>query len=155
MTAAYIIDTAGREELAEILAVQRVAFYQQALLYHNFRIRPLCITLEDMEAGFSSFTYLAARQDGRIIGAGRISTADDTGYIGNVIVLPEFQRQGIGRSLMQDLEAVHPSLTRFELFTGRESTSTIRLYQSLGYSIFKETPAGTHEPALVYMQKFR
>ncbi len=143
------------EDLAEILAVQKVAFYAQAVLAEKFTIRPLMTTLEQIQAGFEKYIYRKAVRKGRIIGAIRGFEQEKTGYIENVIVLPEYQGQGVGSLMMQSIEGCFPQIKRFELFTARASLSNISFYEKSGYHIFREIPAGPTEPALVYMQKFR
>ena len=67
------------------------------------------------------------------------------------MVLPAFQRRGIGRRLMHAIEAEFPSAERFELFTGARSAGNIRLYESLGYSAFRHHEV-SDQVTLVYME---
>lgn len=57
--------------------------------------------------GLSHTTFLsAARDSGRIIAMGRILfDFGYTAYLGDVIVRPEYQRQGIGKQIVQNLIA--------------------------------------------------
>lgn len=73
------------------------------------------LTARQAEQGLRNTTFLsAARHGGRIVGMGRVLfDFGYTAYVGDVIVRPEYQRQGIGseimRSLMQrTLDAVPP-----------------------------------------------
>lgn len=43
---------------------------------------------------------------------------------------------------------------RYELFTGDQSESNIRLYRGLGYEIYRREPV-TAKLTLVFMEKFR
>ena len=53
---------------------------------------------------------------------------------------------------MMAIEEEFPSAMRFELFTGGKSTGNIRLYERLGYQIFK-TKRLSPQVELVFMEK--
>lgn len=57
------------------------------------------------ERGLAHTTFLAAARDGdRIVGMGRmLFDFGYTAYLGDVIVRPEYQGQGIGRQIVQSL----------------------------------------------------
>jgi ribosomal protein S18 acetylase RimI-like enzyme len=72
--------------------------------------------------------------------------------VGRLIVHPDLQRQGIGSRLLLGIEACFPDVARFELFTGDRSEATIRLYERLGYRVFRRE-AQTTQVNLVFMEK--
>jgi GNAT superfamily N-acetyltransferase len=149
------IQPARREDLAEILAVQKLAFYDQACLYGSFRIRPLLATLEEIEAGWSARRYLKGVEGGRIIASARGKADGDTCHIGNVIVRPDRQGQGLGKAILSALEDLFSEVKRFELFTGALSASNIAFYEKAGYRIYERQAAEGAEPELVFMEKTR
>jgi len=53
---------------------------------------------------------------------------------------------------MQAIEARFPSARRYELFTGEKSTGNIRLYERLGYRIFRRERL-SERVTLVFMEK--
>jgi hypothetical protein len=53
---------------------------------------------------------------------------------------------------MQEIETLCANAERLELFTGHKSEGNIRLYQQLGYNIFK-TEQVKETLSLVFMQK--
>ena len=63
----------------------------------------------------------------------------------------KMQKKGIGTKLLLEMEKEYPN-QRYELYTSTKSISNIRLYERLGYKIFKEE-AVTSELQFVYMQK--
>lgn len=63
---------------------------------------------------------------------------------------PKMQKKGIGTNLLLEIENEYPN-QRYELFTSTKSISNIRLYERLGYKIFKE--AVSQDLQFVYLQK--
>jgi ribosomal protein S18 acetylase RimI-like enzyme len=61
-----------------------------------------------------------------------------TCYIGRLIVHPDYPKRGIGTQLMYEIETIYNHAQRFELFTGSRSQDNIRLYEKLGYQIFRK-----------------
>jgi ribosomal protein S18 acetylase RimI-like enzyme len=53
-------------------------------------------------------------------------------------VHPDFQNQGLGTRLMNEVESRFPQARRFWLMTGAKSQKNIYLYQKLGYKIFRK-----------------
>jgi ribosomal protein S18 acetylase RimI-like enzyme len=139
----------------EILALQKRAYQSEAVLYNDFSIPPLMQTLEELEHEFSDHVFLALKLEQQIIASARVKLEHGTAFIGRLIVHPDFQRQGLGTQLMQQLEQRwREDIERFELFTGHNSTSNLRLYEKLGYQEFKRQTVNDHL-ILVYLEKRR
>lgn len=82
---------------------------------------------------------LVAEQDGRIAGTAQLALAlrpngRHRAEVNKVLVHPAFQRQGIGRALLEAIEVIarREGRTLLHLDT-REGDPANRLYQSLGY----------------------
>jgi ribosomal protein S18 acetylase RimI-like enzyme len=136
-----IIERTTRQDVEEILQLQRIAYQSEAELYQEWDIAPLTESLEDALAAFDRQLFLKAfiEQDSpRIIGSVRAHLQEDTCLIGRLIVHPDFQGRGIGSAMMREVEQLFPQARRFELFTGHKSTRNLSLYQKLGYSPFRE-----------------
>ncbi len=95
----------------------------------------------------------AVLDDGTIVGSVKMRARGKSCWIGRLIVLPEYQRQGIGRKLMEAAESYFPEVVKFELGTGSKSTGNIGFYQKLGYRISGEEK--DHSVTLVRMEKLR
>ena len=67
------------------------------------------------------------------------------------MVHPNMQKQGLGTKLLLAIEQEYPN-QKYELFTSTKSISNIRLYEKLGYKIFKEETV-SEELQFVYLQK--
>ncbi|MEW6531139.1 MAG: GNAT family N-acetyltransferase [Thermodesulfobacteriota bacterium] len=141
-------------DAAEILALQKLAYQSEAILYDDWSIPPLTQTLTEIEAEFSHKTFLKAHYSEMIVGSVRASIDGGTCSIGRLIMHPEYQRKGIGTKLMSAIEARFPLAHRFELFTGEKSKGNIRLYNGLGYREFR-TERMSEKVVIVFMEKLR
>ena len=131
------IELALKEDLTDILKLQKLAYQSEARIYNDFMIPPLLQTLEQINDDFENQMFLKATVNKQIVGSVRAYKEIDTCYIGRLIVHPDFQNQGIGTSLINAIEARFCNLKRYELFTGHKSKKNLYLYQKLGYKQFR------------------
>jgi ribosomal protein S18 acetylase RimI-like enzyme len=125
------------EDAAAILELQKLAYQSEARLYNDLNIPPLTQTLDELRSDFTSKVFWKAQVEGKIVGSVRGYQTGNTCYIERLIAHPNYQRQGIGTSLMEQIESGFGEAQRFELFTGHKSEGNIRLYNRLGYRLFK------------------
>lgn len=146
------IDKAQENDLQEILALQYIAYQSEAKLFNNMDIPPLKQTIEEVYDEFRKGTFLkAVDEKGVIIGSVRAYQENNTVYIGKLMVHPNMQKKGLGTKLLLAIEAKYPN-KRYELFTSTKSISNIKLYEKLGYKIFKKE-AISQELQFVYLEK--
>ena len=146
------ITSAGREDLAEILKLQYLAYQSEAALFNSQDIPPLKQTLEELQDEFENSTILKMTDEsGNIIGSVRAQEMDGTVYIGKLMVHPDHRRKGYGSSLLREIESRFPNRW-YELFTSTKSVDNIRLYKSLGYTPFREKSVDK-DLRFVYLQK--
>lgn len=142
------------EDAAAILQLQKLAYQSEAKIYNDFSIPPLTQTLDELKDEFAQKFFLKAEFENTIVGSVRGYQACETCYIERLAVHPNFQRQGIGTKLMEQIELQFEQTKRFELFTGHRSNHNIILYQRLGYAVFK-TKEITQNLAFVFMEKYK
>jgi ribosomal protein S18 acetylase RimI-like enzyme len=148
------IEQATILDAQEILALQKLAYTSEAEIYNDFTIQPLHQTLEEIKAEFADQRFLKFCEKERITGSLRAYVKEGTCYIGKLIVHPEWQNQGIGTKLLQEIEDAFDHITRYELFTGHKSQRNLHLYKKNGYRIFRSQEV-TDDLTLVFMEKYR
>ena len=95
------VEKAGRSDLPEILELQKLCYREAGERYGDFSIPPLTQTLEGIENDYNRGPVLKLETDERVIGSIRAYEESGTVFIGRVIVHPNFQNRGLGKSLMR------------------------------------------------------
>jgi ribosomal protein S18 acetylase RimI-like enzyme len=150
------IERALEKELEDILAVQKSAFTKEAERHHNYEIPGLNQTREELSNEFNNSLVLSAKLNGIIVGSVRSSCKEGVCTISKLVVHPEYHNRGIGRKLLQSIEAESVMATscvnKFILFTAKYSFDNIGLYESEGYekSGFEFVANGM---PLIYLEK--
>lgn len=146
------IKKAQKDDLKRILELQYLAYQSEARLFKDPAIPPLKQTLEEVFEEFDKGIILKAIDESdMIIGSVRAYQEKENVYIGKLMVHPKMQRQGIGTRLLLAIEKEFPN-QRYELFTSTKSIDNIRLYEQLGYKIFKKESI-SEELQFVYLEK--
>lgn len=80
----------------------------------------------------NSLLILGAYDGGRLIGAVRaVGDGASIVYVQDILVLPEYQRRGIGTRLLRTLMERYPSVHQLALMTD-DTPETVSFYQSVG-----------------------
>ncbi|MEU4016444.1 GNAT family N-acetyltransferase [Microbacterium sp. NPDC028030] len=136
-----VISPLSDADAGEVLTVQRAAFVSEAKIYGSVDMPPLTQTLTELQAELRSESGLAARIDGRLVGAIRFVEKDDMLLIGRIAIAPDVQGEGVGRMLLESAEKSSTARVA-ELFTGSLSEANIRLYERCGYVEHERVPDG-------------
>ena len=92
-----------------------------------------------LEQGFrNSLSVLAAYEDEKLLGIIRaIGDGATIVFIQDILVFPEYRRQGIGTALLRAILDRYPDVRQIELTTDN-TPETIAFYKSLVFSEFSE-----------------
>ena len=139
------------EDAEAILVLQRLAYQSEAAIYDDVTLPPLIETLDDLKARFHDRRFLKVVENDRIVGSLRAFQNGDTCHLERLIVHPDERRRGIGTALVHHIETLFPTARRFQLFTGHKSESNIRLYERVGYRVFRREKVN-EKVSLVFME---
>ena len=142
---------AEASDLETILNLQYLAYQSEAALFSNKDIPPLKETLDELTQEYNNGIILKMVENDVIIGSVRAYEKRGTAFIGKLMVHPDYRCRGYGSMLLKAIEKFYPDC-RLELFTSTRSEANIRLYESLGYRIFKQQKID-EELTFVYMAK--
>ena len=127
---------ATRADAPELLVLQRACWVQEALANESLEIPALHESLEQVVASFEVWHWYAVRAAGRLVGAVRGRLEGDAWDIGRVMVAPDLQGRGLGRALLEHVQAVAPAAaTSYVLFTGAGSLDNLRMYKKAGFRL--------------------
>jgi tRNA (guanine37-N1)-methyltransferase len=128
---------ATRGDAGEILTLQRACWVQEALANDTLSDVPaLHESLADVVAWLDTWSTWVVRAEGRLVGAARGRLEGDVWDVGRVMVAPDLQGLGLGRLLLEHIEAVAPpEATSYVIFTGARSAENLRMYRKAGYRV--------------------
>lgn len=123
----------------ELYTLQRACWLQELEANPGVEIPALRESLDDVRRGLGEWTVMVAREpsSGRLVGAvrGRVDSHGEWD-IGRVMVAPDLQGRGLGRALLELVEALAPAeITTYVLFTGAGSTDNLRMYKKAGFRL--------------------
>jgi GNAT superfamily N-acetyltransferase len=148
------ISQADRNDLEQILQLQKECYRSEAEIYNDDSIPPLHEGLMSLEKEFENAVILKAVVDGKIVGSVRGCIDNEICRVGKLMVKDEFQNKGMGRLLLEAIETTFPNCKRFELFTGHKSLKNIYLYNKIGYREFKRQPINDHL-TMIFLKKIK
>ena len=149
-----IIIESDKNDLKDILELQKLSYQQEAHIYNDYNIPPLKQTYDEILNEYDKMTILKAVKDNKIVGSVRAYENNNSCYIGRLIVHPDFQNDGVGTNLMKTIESKFPNVNRFELFTGYKSDKNLYLYKKLGYEEYKRENL-SDSIIIVYLEKMK
>lgn len=126
-------------DAGELYTLQRACWLQELEANPGVEIPALRESLDDVRRGLGEWTVMVAREpsSGRLVGAvrGRVDSHGEWD-IGRVMVAPDLQGRGLGRALLELVEALAPAgVTTYVLFTGAGSTDNLRMYKKAGFRL--------------------
>ncbi len=128
-------------DAGEILTLQLACWVAEQDANPSVRIPALHESLEDVRRWLGQWTVIVRRRGGRLVAAarGRVEThGDHAGAwdVGRLMVAPDLQGQGLGRDMLERIEAAAPAgVSTYVLFTGAGSLDNIRMYKKAGYRL--------------------
>jgi tRNA (guanine37-N1)-methyltransferase len=143
------VRTAVPADAGELYTLQRACWLQELEANPGVEIPALRESLDDVRRGLGEWTVMVAREpsSGRLVGAvrGRVDRHFDPAGewdIGRIMVAPDLQGRGLGRALLELVEALAPAeVESYVLFTGAGSVDNLRMYRKAGFRLRPDRPA--------------
>jgi len=143
-------------DAGELMTLQRACWVQEALANPGVPIPALHETLDDVRGWMGEWDTYVVRRAGRLVAAvrGRLEGPDsDTWDIGRIMVAPDLQGEGLGRALLEHIQAAAPATaTSYVLFTGAGSERNLKMYKKAGFRLRSDVEA---PPGAVVLTKAR
>uniref|UniRef100_UPI003FA34E0F tRNA (guanosine(37)-N1)-methyltransferase TrmD n=1 Tax=Nocardioides sp. N13(2025) TaxID=3453405 RepID=UPI003FA34E0F len=126
-------------DAGELYTLQRACWLQEMEANPGVEIPALRESLDDVRRGLGEWTVRVVREPstGRLVGAvrGRLDRHGEWD-IGRIMVAPDLQGRGLGRALLELVEALAPAeVTTYVLFTGAGSADNLRMYKKAGFRL--------------------
>ena len=153
---------AAPADAGQLLTLQRACWVAEAIDNEILLLPALTESLEQVRADLSRWTTWMLWAGPRLVGAVRGMRGDDdpqTWEIGRLMVAEDLRGRGLGRVLLDHIEASAPDdVTSFSLFTGARSLGNLRRYKRAGYRV-SDRPFvdddGQPDPRVVRLDKPR
>ena len=136
---------------ARIHAVLMLAYAQEAKLLQVKRFAPLDRTPEDIRT--SKEYYLGALEGNEVVGSLSLGPDEEPDQINiiSLVVHPEYQRQGIGRSLLTEALRRGDGMV-FSVSTGSRNTPALALYREFGFVAYRRGVIGPEALELIKLR---
>ena len=133
--------TATYADAGELLTLQRACWLQEAISNESLDIPALHESLEDVRREVERWLTLVLRAGDRLVGSVRARQEGTTWFLGRLMVAPDLQGHGLGRRLLEAIEAAAPDgVESYALVTGVSSDANQRMYRKAGYRPEREQP---------------
>ena len=147
------IELAVKQDIPALLELQRKAFGPRCKVLDWNDALPMTETVEHALEDFAQCTTLKIQScDGRIIASIRGNVTDGSLYMARLMVLPEYQRQGIGRLLFREIQRRMPH-KRAWLCALQQERFLCHFYENEGFKTYMTEDAGHGGLTWLYMEK--
>lgn len=146
------IRPAADRDFEAILAVQQAAFREYASVYEVSAWTTE--TLESLRGDAQEKRILVAEADGAVIGSVRCWSVAGVCVIRLLSVHPDYQRQGVAKTLLREIERVTIDCHKFYACTMLGTPRNVRLFMTLGYRAETLLPNHYHHMDLLCFAKY-
>ncbi|GGR72906.1 tRNA (guanine37-N1)-methyltransferase [Nocardioides luteus] len=141
-TSEWEIVPAVRADAPEIHTLQLACWVQEMHENPGVEIPPLHESFEDTVRALETHDVYVVRSAGRLVGSVRGRLDGDVWEIGRLMTAIDLQGRGLGRQLLEHIQAVAPAGTRsYRLFTGARSERNQKLYKKAGFRLRRDLEA--------------
>lgn len=143
-------DLGDRRSAEAVHAVQMAAYEQEAALLGVQDFVPLRRSVDDLVRESTRFTV--ARVDGSVVGAIGVDARPEAVNIDSLVVLPEYQRRGIARRLLEQVIDEHGARA-ITVQTGAANAPALALYAAYGFVEIDRWHSGEEQLEIVRLRR--
>lgn len=138
----------NKSEIAELTLSSFLESYRQSHAYDNLNDEEIkqhlfeyCKSKNFQEPGYT----ITARHNDKLAGIAIFEKRDqETVYLAEVMIAPEFWSQGLGRELIFSIFKQEPQFKKIVLLAEKANSRTVRFYQSLGFTESNQNPCSNY-----------
>jgi ribosomal protein S18 acetylase RimI-like enzyme len=108
---------------------------------------------DPVRVDYENYLILKAECKDELVGCVKVRETGEFCWIEKLIVSPQFQKMGIGTSLMNEVEKAFPNTRLYLLCTGYRNPENLEFYESLGYKKRELSRDGNNKFLLVKVIK--
>lgn len=129
-------------DVGELLTLTHACWLAAGIQNDTLQIPAQHETYESLTASLRTSATYVVRSGDRLVASGRGRLVGEAWEIERLMVAPDLRGRGLGRWVLEELEAHAPAhATSYSLFTGERSEDALRLYRRAGYRRAGEGPA--------------
>lgn len=147
------IRPATEADYEAVLRVQQAAFGEYANVYEVTAWTTE--TIESLKQDAREKRILVAEADSAIVGSVRCWTVAGVCVIRLLSVSPTYQKHGVGKALMREIERITTDAHKFYACTMLRTARNVRFFLDLGYKAETVLPNHYHHLDLICFAKYR
>jgi ribosomal protein S18 acetylase RimI-like enzyme len=132
MNADIKISKGSFSDLDSVLALQNKIVYGSHAKDSN-ELSKATQSPDSARIDYENYLILKAECKDELVGCVKAKESGEFCWIEKLIVSPQFQKMGIGTSLMNEVEKAFPNTRLYLLCTGYRNPENLEFYESLGY----------------------
>ncbi|NLX65103.1 MAG: GNAT family N-acetyltransferase [Clostridiaceae bacterium] len=137
MSCQLTIRRATVEDAPYIFSIIQKAFKEYSKMIGQTNLEALSETVEDIAKAIQTKTVFVAVMNGNIVGTVRLSIDGDEAYLSRFAVDSDSQNTGIGKSLMNEVDAYLKKMNvkKVTLHTSSKHDVLMRFYYGIGFYV--------------------
>ena len=139
-------------DLDSVLALQK-KMVTESDSNNNTDSRPATQSVRSVRPDYENYLILKAECKDEVVGCVKARETGDFCWIEKLLVAPQYQKMGIGTSLINEVEKAFPHTRLYLLCAGYRNPENIGFYESLGYKKRELSRDGQNQFLMVKMIK--
>jgi GNAT superfamily N-acetyltransferase len=140
-------------DLDSVLMLQKETIDSKSNINNDNEIATTTQSPDSNRTDYENYLVLKAECENEVVGCVKARETGDFCWIEKLVVVPQYQKMGIGTRLMAEIEKAFPKTRLYLLCTGYRSPENLSFYESMGYRKRELSRDGQNKFLLVKMIK--